>query len=188
MHTLNRSIPLFRQLSSFVFFLLVACQSNIHASNISMLKPGDQVADMTLTTGALEAPPLQAFCSRQVNNDEIAHECYIPAKLPKVAIGHFFILADVIPANLDWAEVTWNLSFDEQPIDLSLFGAYDFVLPGMVSNPNPVTKEAFWKFTAWDVVLTDLKPGRYVLRGTAQSQFDTYSWVVDLIIEAPYGR
>jgi hypothetical protein len=54
----------------------------------------------------------------------------------------------------------------------------------MVSNPSSV-REVFRKFTAWDVVLTDLKPGRHTLHGTAQSEFETYSWIIDLAIEKP---
>ena len=182
MHRLNISIRFCKLLGSFVLFLLAACQSNAQASSLSRLKPGDHVAGMTLTTGAVEAPPIWAFCSPQDNNHEMTSNCRIPATLSKVAIGHVFILADEIPANLDWAEGTWNLSIDEQPVDLDLFGTYDFVLPSMASNPGPV-REVFRKFNDWDVVLTDLKPGRHTLRGTVQFEFDTYSWVAALVIE-----
>jgi len=168
--------------SSLVLFFLVACQSKVQSSSASMLKPGDHIGGMTLTTGATEAPPLWAFCSHQ-DNDHVS-KCHIPSKVSKVGIGHVFVLADEIPANLDWAEVTWNLSVDNQPIDLPLFGTYDFVLPGMASKPSPI-REVFWKFTAWDIVLTDLKPGQYILRGAAESEYDTYSWIIDLFIEEP---
>jgi hypothetical protein len=184
MHRLNISIRFCKLLGSSVLFLLAACQSNAQASSLSRLKPGDHVAGMTLTTGAVEAPPIWAFCSPQDKNHEMTSNCRIPAPLSKVAIGHVFMIADEIPANLDWAEVTWSLSFDEQPIDLGLFGTYNFVLPSMVSNPSSV-REVFRKFTAWDVVLTDLKPGRHTLHGTAQSEFETYSWIIDLAIEKP---
>ena len=130
----------------------------------------------------MEAPPIWAFCSPQDNNHEITVDCRIPATLSKVAVGHVFIIADEISANLDWAEVTWNLSVDEQQIDLAVFGSYDFVLPSTLSNASPV-REVFRQFTAWDVVLTDLKPGRHTLRDAAQSKFETYSWAVDLVIE-----
>lgn len=184
MHRSNMSIRFCKLLGSFTFFLLTACQSNAQASSISMLKPGDQVAGMTLTTGVGEAPPIWAFCSPQDNKHEIASDCRIPTTLSKVAIGPVFIIADEIPANLDGAEVTWNLSIDERLVDLAVFGTYDFVLPSTVSSPGPV-REVFRKFTAWDVVLTDLKPGRHTLRGATQSKFESYSWVVDFVIERP---
>ena len=187
MHRSNISILFCKLLGSLVFFWLAACQSTAPTSSIWMLKPGDHVAGMRLTTGAVEVPPIWAFCLPQDNNLEIAFDCRIPATLSELGIGSVIIMADETIINLDWAGVTWNLSIDEQPVNLDLFGTYDFVLPSMVSNPGPI-REVFRKFTAWDVVMTDLKPGRHTLRGTAQSEFDTYTWVVDLVIEEPSVR
>lgn len=184
MHRLNISIRFCKLLGSFVLFLLAACQSNVRASSLSRLKPGDHVAGMTLTTGSTGTPLLWAFCSSQDNDHIKTSDCQIPPTMSRVAIGHVFSIADEIPANLDWSKAMWNLSIDEQPVDLDLFGTYDFMLPGMAGSPGPV-REVFRIFTAWDVVLMDLKPGTHTLRGTAQSETETYSWVANILIEAP---
>jgi hypothetical protein len=85
---------------------------------------------------------------------------------------------------LDWSEFTWELSIDGWVLDLDTFGKYDYVMPTLSHPPCPV-REVFAKITTWDVVLTDLKPGTYTLRGQAQADTDTYTWIINLIIEPP---
>jgi hypothetical protein len=64
---------------------------------------------------------------------------------------------------------------------LQSFGTYDFVLPAMSHHPSPI-REVFLKFTAWDVVLTNLAPGEHTLHGSAQMGTDSYDWVIHLTI------
>ena len=166
--------------------VLIACQPVGQSMVTSMLEPGDQIDGMILATGAADAPPLWAFCSPALENEGVATmDCLVPP-LPKLAIGHSFGLADQALQTLDWSDFTWELSIDDQTIDLKTFGTYDYVMPSMPRNHSHI-REVFRKFTAWDVVLTNLKSGEHTLRGLAHSETDTYTWIVNLMIEAPYG-
>ena len=39
------------------------------------------------------------------------------------------------------------------------------------------------KFTAWDVVLTNLQPGEHTIEGRVRADAEEYSWKVNLVIE-----
>ena len=165
--------------------VLTACQPVGQSTGPQMLKPGDEIDGMILATGAADAPPLGAFCSLpQHSGNTTTSHCDVPL-LSKLAIGHVFMLADEALTDLDWSQWTWELSIDDRTLDLERFGTYDFVLPTMSHRPSSI-REVFTQFTAWDVVLTNLKPGAFTLNGLARSETDTYTWIVDFIIEAPY--
>ena len=169
------------------FGVLIAVVSACQSMDASMLKPGDEIEGLVLTTGAENAPPLWAFCSViQQGDNAITSHCSVPSMITTLAIGHVFMVADEALADRDWSEFTWKLLIDEQTIDLDRFGTYHFAMPSMPANPGPV-REVFETFTAWDVVLTNLKPGSHTLQGLAQSKTDTYTWIVNLIIEAPHA-
>lgn len=166
-----------------IIAVVIACQSAKQSIDNSMLRPGDEIHGMTLSTGAAKAPPLAAFCSAAQEDQYITKtDCHIPSKLSEVAIGHVFNIID-IPTKLDWSEFTWKLTVDEKPVDLARFGTYDFAMPTLSTRPSPV-REIFKIFTAWDVVLSNLKPGVHTMQGLAQSETDTYTWFVNLTIEA----
>lgn len=173
-----------RLLTIALLFTLIACQLKAQSAPTSTLKPGDRIDGMMLTTGATEAPPLWAFCSSQDNDYVKISDCQIPPTASKVAIGHVFVIANEKLIKSDWSEFKWTLSVDGQSIDLEAFGVYRFVLPTMPDSPYPI-REVFINVTAWDVVLMDLIPGTHVLRGTAQSESETYSWVANIVIEVP---
>ena len=167
--------------------VLIACQPVGQSMVTSMLKPGDEIDSMVITTGSAKAPPLWAFCSLiQQRGNAITSHCNVPPMLPTLAIGHVFMVADEALTDLDWSEFTWKLLVDEQPIDLDRFGTYHFTMPTMSANPSPV-REVFKTITAWDVVLTNLNPGAHMVQGLAQCETDTYTWIVNLRIEAPYA-
>ena len=172
-----------RLLSITLLLMLIACQSKAQPVPISTLKPGDRIDGMLLTTGSTDTPPLWAFCSSQDNDHVKTSDCQIPPTISKVAIGHIFVIADEALTKSDWSEFTWRLSVDDQSIALEAFGVYRFVLPSMPDGPSPI-REVFINLSAWDVVLMDLKPGAHTLRGTAQSETETYSWVANIVIEA----
>lgn len=176
------------QLSYFgLLFLLTACQAQELLLSTAILRPGDTIDGMILTTGSAAALPLWAFCSSTQENQHIAKtDCRVPPMISEVAIGHVFNIANEIPAKSDWSEFTWELFIDEQAIDLASFGTYNFSMPSMSPNPFPV-REVFKAFTTWDVALTNLKPGTHQLHGLVRSQSDTYAWDVNLIIEGPYA-
>jgi len=167
--------------------VLIACQPVGRSMATSMLKPGDEIDSMVITTGSAKAPPLWAFCSLiQQRGNAITSHCSVPSMLPKLAIGHVFMVADEALTELDWSDFTWELSIDDQTVDLEPFGTYDYMMPSMPRNRSPI-REVFKVLTAWDVVLTNLKPGEHTLRGLAQSEPNTYTWIVNLTIEAPYA-
>ena len=147
-----------------------------------MIGPGDKIDNMILTTGADEAPPLWAFCSRSAEG-EGRHilDCRTPV-LASLGIGNIFLDTDEAIANLDWADLNWKLSIDGQEVDLESFGTVDYVMPRISKKPSPV-REIFKQGTAWDIVLTDLKPGHHTLWFVAQSDNERHTWFVNLEIE-----
>ena len=147
-----------------------------------MLNPGDEIDGMVITTGVADAPPLWAFCPPAPKNvGPFTVNCWVPL-LPKLAIGHTFGLADPALQTLDWSALTWELSVDGQPVDLKAFGMYDFVLPGLVTNPSPI-REVFRQIKAWDVVLTNPTPGLHTLHGVVRTGANTYTWAVNFTVE-----
>lgn len=142
----------------------------------------DTIDGMILTTGAADAPPLWAFCSpAQYVGNTTTSQCSV-AIIPKLAIGHILIPGDDTLTRLDWSEISWELTIDDQPIDLKSFGTHNFVLPAISHNPSPV-REVFVQFTAWDVVLTNLRPGQHTISAEAQMGTDSYNWVIHLTIK-----
>jgi hypothetical protein len=170
-----------------LLFVLTACQAAGQPLSAAKFRPGDTMDGMSLTTGAAAAPPLWVFCSPAQENQHVTKtDCRIPPMISKVAIGHVYNIISGMPTQLDWSEFTWKLSVDEQPIDLAIFGTYDFAMPTILTNPSPV-REVFNSFTAWDVVLTNLKPGAHTVYALAQSETDTYAWIANVIVEGPYA-
>ena len=163
----------------------VACQPVGQSTDKSMLKPGDEIDGMVITTGTAKAPPLWAFCSPALESDGATiADCQVPP-LSKLAIGHTFGVADPALQSMDWSALAWELYLDEQPIDLEAFGIYDFVMPDLAPYPSPV-REVFRQLKSWDVVLINPTPGAHTLRGIARAEADLYKWAVNLVIEAPY--
>ena len=173
-------------LSIGLIVILAACQSAGQPGGGAMFRPGDNLGGMNLTTGAADAPPLWAFCSSPQENTHIRTlQCRVPV-LPTLAIGHVFLLADEAFARLDWSELIWELSIDDQAVDLESFGTFEYVMPGMTKSPSPV-REVFKKATAWNVVMTNLNPGEHTLYFKAHSETDSYLWLVNLTIEPEAG-
>ena len=169
-----------------LLFMLTACQAAGQPLSAAMFRPGDTIDGMSLGTGAADAPPLWAFCSGSQESNHIkTFNCRAPM-LSTLAIGNIFILADGALANLDWSELVWELSIDDRAVDLESFGTFDYVMPGMSQSPSPI-REVFMKATAWNIVLTNLNPGEHTLRFLAQSETDSYTWFVNLVIEAADG-
>jgi hypothetical protein len=165
--------------SSMAVFMLAACQTSAQLSMSDALSLDTSLDGMTLTKGASEVPALWLFCSSQVSGNVTTAECEVPP-LPRLAIGHAFLASDAL-RGADWSELRWELSIDGQPVDLDEFGTYDYVMPTMAPNPSFV-REVFMKFTAWDIVLTDLQPGKHTLHGVVRTDAEEYSWVVNIAI------
>jgi len=67
-------------------------------------------------------------------------------------------------------------------VDLNEFGTFDYVMPSMPQKPSQL-REVFKRFTAWDIVLTNLRPGEHTLYGLAKTNTESYIWVIHLIIK-----
>jgi hypothetical protein len=169
-----------------LLFLLTACQGAGQPLRAAMVGSGDTVNGMGLTTGVADAPPLWGFCSISQSGRHIkTFDCRAPV-MPTLAIGHIFLLADEVLANLDWSELVWELSIDDQAVDLESFGTFDYVMPVIAPKPSSV-REVFIKATAWNIVLTNLNPGEHTIRFLAQNETDSYTWFVNLTIEGEEG-
>jgi hypothetical protein len=169
-------------------FLLACSEDRIQRQSFklsttqAMIEPGDTIDNMVVTTGADDAPPLWAFCSKSLEGKgSYILDCRVPA-LASLGIGNIFLYADQAITNLDWSDLGWELSIDGQEVDLESFGTFDYVVPTMSKSPSSV-REIFKRGTTWNIVLTNLQPGHHTLWFVAQSKIGSYTWFVDLEIE-----
>ena len=177
---------LFQLLSVGMLFLLTACGAAGRSASAAALKSGDSINGLRLATSVTNAPPLWAFCSSsQESNQTKIMSCRAPV-LPTLAIGHIFLLADQVFNGRNGSDLTWDLSIDNQAVDLDSFETFDLAVPSMAKHPSPI-REVFRKATAWNIVLTNLNPGEHTLRFLAQNDTDSYTWLVKLAIEPADG-
>jgi len=162
-------------------FVLAFLQSDAAAAHASMITVGDEIDGMTLTTGAGDARPLWVFCASDVKENVTTADCHVP-QVSRLAIGHVFLGREDVFRDTAWSELRWELYLDDQYINLDQFGTYDYLLPTMAPNPSLV-REVFMKFTAWDVVLTNVQPGAHTIKGRVFDGAEEYNWVVHLLIE-----
>jgi hypothetical protein len=161
---------------------LSACRVAGQPLSAAMVGSGDRINGLSLSTGIADAPPLWGFCSiSQAGTHLKAFDCRAPV-MPTLAIGHIFLFGDEVLANLNWSDLVWELSIDDQAVDLESFGTYEYIMPTLATNPSPV-REVFQKVTAWNVVLTNLSPGEHTLRFLAQTEGQSYTWFVNLVVE-----
>ena len=147
----------------------------------AMFQAGDLIDGMTLTAGAAEARPLWVFCSSNVSNHVTTANCNVP-KMEKLAIGHTFFPTDGVFQQADWSQLQWEFSIDGRLVNLNDFATYDYMMPTMAPNPSLV-REVFMKFTAWDIVLSNLQPGAHTIDGRVSMENEEYRWIVNLVIE-----
>jgi hypothetical protein len=146
-----------------------------------MLQPGDDIAGMGLTTGAVTAPPLWAFCSPALETDSVVSaECQVPA-LSRLAVGHTFGVAGQALQAMDWSALTWELTLDGQALDVQAFGIHEFAIPDLAPWPASI-REIFRQQRAWDVVLINPTLGEHTLHGAARAEAATFSWVVNFTV------
>jgi hypothetical protein len=169
-----------------VLVLLTACQSMGQPLSATMSQPGDTINGVTLATGAESALPLWGFCSPSQENMMIQTFNCRASELQTLAIGHVFLLAEQVSANSDGSDLVWDLSIDNQIVDLESFGKFEYMVPSMAKSPSPI-REVFKKATAWNIVMTNLSPGEHTLSFRAQSATDSHMWLVNLVIEGADG-
>ena len=171
----------------FTFGLLLALvmltyQSVGQFAGDRLLKPGDQIDGMVITTGTAKAPPLWAFCSpAQENKGVITVDCHVPL-LSKLAIGYPFDGAEQALQTLDWSTLSWELAIDGQAVNLEAFGTYDYVIPDLAPHPSPI-REIFRQMKVWDIVLTNLTPGMHTLHAIASTGTNAYIWTANFAVE-----
>jgi hypothetical protein len=190
MNTLSRFLVVTFTISSFLFAFgqrgIERYFSGRYLTS-SMLKPGEKIDDMVITSGVKDAFPLSAFCSPTKENEHsIRVDCGELSLCANLAIGHTFGVTDLIPASIDREDLTWKMSVDGYPIDLEAFGVYDFLYPDLAPSPSPV-REVFKVARLWNVVLVNPTPGMHQLQGQAQPQDGTapYTWVVNFAVATP---
>ena len=151
--------------------LLTACQPAGLTPGNEMLRPGDVIDGMSLTTGAAEVPPLWAFCtSVEEEGNATTSICSVPS-LHNLGIGCIFTIGSRELSEWNGSELIWEFFIDGQAVDLESFGVYETVLPAMADHPSLV-REVFRQARTWDVVLTDLKPGQHTLQGQVHTGTD----------------
>ena len=169
-----------------LLFLLAACQAAGRPGSATMSRPGDTINGVTLATGAESALPLWAFCSPSQENTPIRTFNCRSSELQTLAIGHVFLLAEEVSANSDGSDLVWNLSIDNQIVDLESFGKFEYMMQSMGKSPTPI-REVFKKAIGWNIVMTNLSPGEHSLSFRAQSATESHSWLVNLVIEPTDG-
>ena len=166
--------------------VLTACQAKGQPLSAAMSETRETLNGLSLTTGAVDAAPLWAYCSPSQENTHIqTFECRAPV-WQTLAIGHLFLLADSALLNTRGADLQWELSIDDTLVDLESFGTFDYVMPAMPASPSPV-REVFARVTDWNLVMTNLNPGEHTLYFRAQSEKESYLWMVHLVIEGTDG-
>jgi hypothetical protein len=189
---MNKFLKLFLVIAFLPSFLAGCNQPGIQSQTIhrpmaySVLKPGEKVSDMVIKTGTENAAPLWAFCSQTIENDHLITADCGELSYSELAIGHTFGVMDLVPAHVQWEELSWRLAVDGWAVDLEAFGTYDFVHPELALSPSPV-REVFRSIRVWDVVLVHPKPGAHKLLGQASSEEGTYTWVVNFAVTAVDG-
>ena len=152
-----------------------------------MLKPGEKIDEMVVTSGVEDAFPLSAFCSPTKENDHsIRVDCGELSLCANLAIGQTFGVTDLIPASIDREDLIWKMFVDGHPIGLEAFGVSDFVHPGLALSPSPV-RELFKVGRLWNVVLVNPTPGMHRVQGQAQTRdgAETYTWAVNFTVATP---
>jgi hypothetical protein len=166
-----------------ILVLLTACQAAGQPLSAAMVNEADTADGLTLSTGAADAAPLWAFCSADQENTHIrTFNCRAPVS-QALAVGHLFLLADAALWNAGGADLEWELAIDDYLVDLESFGTFDSVTPAMPASPSPV-REVFMTMTDWNLVMTNLNPGKHTLFFRAKNGAGYYSeWLVYLNIE-----
>lgn len=173
---------LLRALCLALTILMTACQAAGQAGKATLYQPVEEINGIRLGTGAVDAPPLWAYCSPSQENTHIrTFNCRAPV-WQTLAVGNLFLLADAALLNARGADLTWELAIDDHLVDLASFGTFDYVMPAMPANASPI-REVFAKVTDWNLVMTNLNPGEHSLHFWAQNDTAQYHWLVNLVIE-----
>ena len=190
MNKLSRFLVVAIAAASFLFtFNMAESESPFSRKdkNYPMLKPGEKIDDMVITSGVKNAYPLSAFCTPVKENDySIRVDCGDLSVCADLAIGQTFGVTDLIPASIDRDNLTWKMYVDGHPIRLTAFGVSDIVHPDLVLNPSPL-RELFNAGIIWNVVLVNPTSGMHQLQGQVQPRDGAtpYTWTVNFTVATP---
>ncbi len=151
-----------------------------------ILKEGDHLNGMVVTSGTTDAVPLEAFCMFNLDEDLTnTIDCQVPP-LPKLAIGHLIGLTGGALQELDWSELDWQIYLDGYLLDMDTFDKQAYVEPVILSSPSPV-REVFMQRKTWDIVLLNPGFGLHTLLCTVKDDSVVYNWVVNFMIRSTRG-
>ena len=150
------------------------------------LEKGDKLNGMVLTSGTVDAPPLEAFCIFDIDEEVTTTiDCQVPP-LPKLAIGHMIGVTGRAFQELDWSQIDWQVYLDGYQLDLDTFDEQSYVEPEITSSPSPI-REVFRQRKTWDIVLVNPTFGLHTLLCTAKTKSVVYNWVVNFMIDSTGG-
>lgn len=145
------------------------------------LEKGDKLNGMVLTSGTVDALPLEAFCIFDIDEEVTTTiDCQVPP-LQKLAIGHMIGVTGRAFQDLDWSEIDWQIYLDGYLLDLDTFDEQAYVQPEIPTSPSPI-REVFKQRKTWDIVLINPTFGLHTLVCTAKTNSVVYKWVVNFEI------
>lgn len=183
------SSRMFPRLLNFMVIVMVvlttgSCRKQAPAAP-RVLKAGDSLNGMLLTTGVSHAPPLEVFCEFEEDEELSDINCQVPP-LEKLAIGHLVGATGRALQELDWSKLDWQVYLDGYRLDLDTFGEYSTAEPVVLSAPSPI-REAVQQRKTWDVVLVNPTFGLHTLDCMVKANSLVYSWVVNFMINPSRG-
>jgi predicted esterase len=174
-------MPMIR-LSVFVFLLLVAivtvsCASPATSTasptlNPPMLKPEDSLGEAVVEIAKDETgePDVFTFCDPLITESDprvIVRTCTVP-QLPYLFIGYAELANTQEELESLWKAKTWQLYFDQQPVDLQSFGFFDM-------------NWQRYRLRRWKIAVENLPPGEhslhYILTSADPQKTEDITWV-----------
>lgn len=151
-----------------------------------ILKEGDRLNGMVVTTSTADATPLEYFCTFEVDEEVTTNiDCQVPP-VQKLAIGHMIGVTGRAFQELDWSEIDWQVYLDGYLLNLDTFDEQSYVEPIVLSSPSPI-REVFKQRKTWDIMLLNPSFGLHTLLCTARTKSVVYSWVVNFMINSTRG-
>jgi hypothetical protein len=146
-----------------------------------ILKQGDDLNGMLVTSDTQDALPLEAFCTFELE-EEMTNtiDCQVPP-LSKLEIGHMIGLKSAAFQSLDSSKLVWRVYLDGYLLDLDTFEEQSYVEPVTISSPSPV-REGFKHGKTWDIVLINPTFGLHTLLCTVKADSVAYDWAVNFMI------
>lgn len=168
-----------------MLFALASCrmQAASAAALPLLLRKGEDINGMTITTGSEGAIPLETFCNFETGEDVTETiNCQVPA-LPKLAIGHMIGVTDWALKGHDELSRDWEVYLDGYLLDLDTFQEQTDLGPALLSAPSAIL-EGFKQRSVWDIVLIDPTFGMHSLHTTVQDHSIGYDRVVNFMISS----